>query len=156
LNLPSPTWAGWVSPTSNGVTCQAYHGRCVSRRLAAVLIKRVCRNESPHRPRQAVHAGCLAWVALDLVALRIARYATLVGRENVIAGTDCGYGTWVGHAAVDRGVVWAKLASLADGARLPRVLAVARAVAALFLRLTRCSPTDAPGHSGTALALIPD
>jgi 5-methyltetrahydropteroyltriglutamate--homocysteine methyltransferase len=54
----------------------------------------------------------------ELVAQRIGRYAKLVGRENVIAGTDCGFGTWVGQAAVDPGVVWAKLASLAEGARL--------------------------------------
>ena len=54
----------------------------------------------------------------ELVAQRIGRYAKLVGRENVIGGTDCGYGTWVGQAAVDPGVVWAKLASLAEGARL--------------------------------------
>jgi 5-methyltetrahydropteroyltriglutamate--homocysteine methyltransferase len=54
----------------------------------------------------------------ELIAQRIGRYASLVGRENVIAGSDCGYGTWVGQAAVDRGVVWAKLASLAEGARL--------------------------------------
>jgi 5-methyltetrahydropteroyltriglutamate--homocysteine methyltransferase len=54
----------------------------------------------------------------ELVAQRIGRYAKLVGRENVIAGTDCGYGTWVGQAAVDPGVVWAKLGSLAEGARL--------------------------------------
>jgi 5-methyltetrahydropteroyltriglutamate--homocysteine methyltransferase len=54
----------------------------------------------------------------ELIAQRIGRYASLVGRENVIAGSDCGYGTWVGQAAVDPGVVWAKLASLAEGARL--------------------------------------
>jgi len=54
----------------------------------------------------------------ELVAQRIGRYAKLVGRENVIAGTDCGYGTWVGQAAVDPGVVWAKLQSLAEGARI--------------------------------------
>src|SRR6516162_2234747 len=53
----------------------------------------------------------------ELIAQRIGRYARLVGRENVIAGSDCGYGTWVGQAAVDPGVVWAKLASLAEGAR---------------------------------------
>jgi 5-methyltetrahydropteroyltriglutamate--homocysteine methyltransferase len=53
----------------------------------------------------------------DLVAQRIGRYARLVGRENVLAGTDCGFGTWVGQAAVDPGVVWAKMASLAEGAR---------------------------------------
>ena len=54
----------------------------------------------------------------ELVAQRIANYARLVGRENVIAGTDCGYGTWVGQAAVDPDVVWAKLAAMAEGARL--------------------------------------
>jgi 5-methyltetrahydropteroyltriglutamate--homocysteine methyltransferase len=54
----------------------------------------------------------------ELVAERVGRYARLVGREHVIAGTDCGFGTWVGQAAVDPDIVWAKLASLAEGARL--------------------------------------
>jgi 5-methyltetrahydropteroyltriglutamate--homocysteine methyltransferase len=54
----------------------------------------------------------------ELIAQRIGRYANLVGRENVIAGSDCGYGTWVGQAAVDPDVVWAKLAALAEGARI--------------------------------------
>ena len=54
----------------------------------------------------------------EVIAQRIARYASLVGRENVIAGSDCGYGTWVGQAAVDPAVVWAKLASMTEGAQL--------------------------------------
>ena len=54
----------------------------------------------------------------ELVAERIGRYAKLVGRENVIAGTDCGFGTWVGQSAVDPDIVWAKLGTLAEGARL--------------------------------------
>jgi 5-methyltetrahydropteroyltriglutamate--homocysteine methyltransferase len=54
----------------------------------------------------------------ELIAQRIARYAKLVGRGNVIAGSDCGYGTWVGQAAVDHDVVWAKLAAMVEGARL--------------------------------------
>jgi len=54
----------------------------------------------------------------ELIAQRIARYAKLVGRENVMAGSDCGFGTWVGQAAVDPDVVWAKLAAMAEGARL--------------------------------------
>ena len=53
----------------------------------------------------------------ELIAQRIGRYAKLVGRENVIAGSDCGYGTWVGQAAVDPDVVFAKLAAMAEGAR---------------------------------------
>lgn len=54
----------------------------------------------------------------EVIAQRIARYANLVGRENVMGGSDCGYGTWVGQAAVDPDVVWAKLAALAEGARI--------------------------------------
>jgi 5-methyltetrahydropteroyltriglutamate--homocysteine methyltransferase len=54
----------------------------------------------------------------ELIAQRIGRYAKLVGPENVIAGSDCGYGTWVGQAAVDADVVWAKLAAMAEGARI--------------------------------------
>jgi 5-methyltetrahydropteroyltriglutamate--homocysteine methyltransferase len=54
----------------------------------------------------------------ELVAERIGRYARLVGRENVIAGTDCGFGTWVGQSAVDPDIVWAKLAAMAEGARV--------------------------------------
>jgi 5-methyltetrahydropteroyltriglutamate--homocysteine methyltransferase len=54
----------------------------------------------------------------ELIAQRIERYTNLVGIENVQAGSDCGYGTWVGQAAVDPGVVWAKLRALAEGAAL--------------------------------------
>lgn len=50
----------------------------------------------------------------ELVAQRLVRYAKLVGRENVIAGTDCGLGSRVGHAEV----AWAKLNALAEGARI--------------------------------------
>ena len=54
----------------------------------------------------------------ELIAQRIGRYAKLVGRENVIAGSDCGYGTWVGQAAVDPQVVFAKLQAMAEGAAI--------------------------------------
>ncbi|MGH2617038.1 MAG: cobalamin-independent methionine synthase II family protein [Thermomicrobiales bacterium] len=54
----------------------------------------------------------------ETVAQRIERYAGVVGRERVIAGTDCGFGTMAGRSAVDPGVAYAKLAALAEGARL--------------------------------------
>jgi 5-methyltetrahydropteroyltriglutamate--homocysteine methyltransferase len=50
----------------------------------------------------------------ELVAERIVRYANSVGRENVQTGTDCGMGSRVGHEEV----VWAKLSSMVEGARL--------------------------------------
>jgi 5-methyltetrahydropteroyltriglutamate--homocysteine methyltransferase len=53
-----------------------------------------------------------------LVAQRIVRYAQLVGRENVIAGVDCGFGTFVVQSEVDPGIAWLKLESLVEGARL--------------------------------------
>ena len=53
----------------------------------------------------------------ELIAQRIGRYAELVGRESVIAGSDCGYGTWVGQGAVDPDVVWAKFESMTEGAQ---------------------------------------
>ena len=54
----------------------------------------------------------------QLVAERIIRFARAVGRENVIAGSDCGFGTFVGVALVEPDIAWAKLGSLAEGARL--------------------------------------
>jgi len=54
----------------------------------------------------------------ELVAQRIVRYADLVGRDRVMAGTDCGFGTFAGFGAVHPAICWAKLQSLAEGARL--------------------------------------
>jgi 5-methyltetrahydropteroyltriglutamate--homocysteine methyltransferase len=54
----------------------------------------------------------------ELVADRIAQYARAVGRENVIAGVDCGFGTFAGRLQVDSKIVWMKLAALAEGAQL--------------------------------------
>jgi 5-methyltetrahydropteroyltriglutamate--homocysteine methyltransferase len=53
----------------------------------------------------------------ELVADRIVRYAEVVGRENVIAGTDCGFGTFADNDWVDARIAWAKLAALGEGAR---------------------------------------
>jgi 5-methyltetrahydropteroyltriglutamate--homocysteine methyltransferase len=54
----------------------------------------------------------------ELVAERIVRYAQSLGRENVIAGTDCGFAQGPFHRRVHPSIMWAKLESLAEGARL--------------------------------------
>ncbi len=54
----------------------------------------------------------------EYVADRIIQYAGVVGRENVIAGVDCGFGTFAGRLQVDSKIVWMKLMSLAEGAKL--------------------------------------
>ena len=52
----------------------------------------------------------------EVVAQRIEQFAAIVGRERVIAGTDCGFSTFAGFGAVDPEIVYAKLATLAEGA----------------------------------------
>ena len=54
----------------------------------------------------------------ELVAQRLEQYARVVGRENVIGGTDCGFGTFAGRDRVYQDVTWAKLKSLVEGARI--------------------------------------
>jgi 5-methyltetrahydropteroyltriglutamate--homocysteine methyltransferase len=55
----------------------------------------------------------------ELVAQRICQFADIVGRERVIAGTDCGFATFVGHAGrVDAEIAYRKLGSLVEGAKL--------------------------------------
>ncbi len=54
----------------------------------------------------------------ELVAQRIVRYAELVGRENVIAGSDCGFATFASFLAIDPAITWAKLRAMADGAQI--------------------------------------
>ncbi len=54
----------------------------------------------------------------QLVAERICRFADIVGRERVIAGTDCGFATFADHGAVDADIVYAKLGALVEGANI--------------------------------------
>jgi 5-methyltetrahydropteroyltriglutamate--homocysteine methyltransferase len=53
----------------------------------------------------------------DLVAQRLRVYADIVGPDRVMAGTDCGFGTWSGFGAIDPDICWAKLAAMSEGAR---------------------------------------
>ena len=52
----------------------------------------------------------------ELIAQRIERFAAIVGKDRVIASTDCGFGTFAGYGKIDPAVTWAKLRSLRDGA----------------------------------------
>ena len=54
----------------------------------------------------------------ELVAERICRFADIVGRDRVMAGTDCGFSTFAGFGAVDEDIVYAKLKSMAEGAEI--------------------------------------
>ena len=54
----------------------------------------------------------------ELVAQRIGRFADVVGRERVIASADCGFASFAGSNEVHPSIVWAKFASLVEGARI--------------------------------------
>ena len=54
----------------------------------------------------------------ELVAQRISRFVDIIGAERVIAGSDCGFGTFAGFGAVAPDIAYAKLKALAEGARL--------------------------------------
>jgi 5-methyltetrahydropteroyltriglutamate--homocysteine methyltransferase len=54
----------------------------------------------------------------EVVCDRLLNFASVVGRENVMGGVDCGFGTFAGRVQVDTKIVWMKLAALAEGARL--------------------------------------
>ncbi|HLX36924.1 MAG TPA: hypothetical protein VKR29_03950, partial [Candidatus Binataceae bacterium] len=72
----------------------------------------------------------------ELVAERITRFANAVGRENVIAGTDCGFSTFAGFTAVEPKITWAKLAAMAEGARI--------ASRELWKKSTKAAPARKP------------
>ena len=56
----------------------------------------------------------------ELVAQRIERFTDIVGADRVIAGSDCGFGTFAGFGAVDPDIAFAKLTALSEGAKLAR------------------------------------
>src|SRR5262249_52254964 len=95
----------------------------------------------------------------ELIADRIIRYAEIVGRENVIAGSDCGFATFAGSKEVHPSIVWAKLKALSDGAQLAskqlwrnsRVLKFAMPALAFF---ERCPAVDDEFNSSDVAALV--
>ncbi len=52
----------------------------------------------------------------ELIAQRIERFADIVGKDRVVASTDCGFGTFAGYGKIDPAVTWKKLRSLREGA----------------------------------------
>ena len=54
----------------------------------------------------------------ELIAQRLGRFVDIVGQDRVMAGSDCGFGTFAGYGAVDPSIAFAKLAALRDGARI--------------------------------------
>ena len=75
----------------------------------------------------------------ELVAQRIQNFARVVGRDRVVAGTDCGFATFAGVSMVDSQIVWAKFGAMAEGARI--------ASAELWKKTPRSAQGDGSGAS---------
>ena len=120
-------WGGWHGPHTTDLPLKDIVGLLLQIRVGAYLIEAAnARHEHEWRvwkdvklpegklliPGVVSHATNVVEHP-ELVAERIVRFANLVGRENVIAGTDCGLG-----GRLHRQLVWAKLKALAEGARL--------------------------------------
>ena len=120
-------WGGWHGPHSTDLPLSDIVDLLLQIRAGAYLIEAAnVRHEHDWRVWQEVKLpegkilvpGVVSHATNvlehpELVAERIIRFANLVGRENVIAGTDCGLGGRLHHQ-----LVWAKLKSLSEGARL--------------------------------------
>ncbi len=120
-------WGGWHGPHSTDLPLKDIAGLLLQIRAGAYLIEAAnARHEHEWRvwqevklpPGKILIPGVVSHATNvvehpELVAERILRFAGLVGRENVIAGTDCGLG-----GRLHRQLVWAKLKSLSEGARL--------------------------------------
>ncbi len=68
-------------------------------------------------PGVVTHCSVLV-EAPELVAERLVKYVNFAGRENIIAGTDCGFATFAGADEIDPEIAWAKLAALVEGAEI--------------------------------------
>jgi len=120
-------WGGWHGPHTTDLPLKDIVNLLFRIRAGAYLIEAAnARHEHEWRVWESVKlpAGKILIPGVvshatnaiehpELVADRILRFANLVGRENVIAGTDCGLGGRIHHQ-----LVWAKLKALSEGARL--------------------------------------
>jgi 5-methyltetrahydropteroyltriglutamate--homocysteine methyltransferase len=125
-------WGSWPGPHTTDVPLKDIADLVLQVRAGAYLIEGANpRHEHEWRvwekvklPKDAVLApGVISHATNvvehpELVAERIVRYARLLGRENVIAGTDCGFAQGPFHRRVHPSIMWAKLETLAQGARL--------------------------------------
>lgn len=124
-------WGSWPGPHTTDVALQEIVDLVLKVRAGAYVIEGANpRHEHEWRvwesvklpPGKVLIPGVISHATNvvehpELVAQRIERYAKLVGRENVVAGTDCGFAQGPFHRRVHPSIMWAKLEALAEGAR---------------------------------------
>jgi 5-methyltetrahydropteroyltriglutamate--homocysteine methyltransferase len=125
-------WGSWPGPHTSDVPLKDIVDLILKLKVGALVIEganprhehewRVWENAKPPEgtvliPGVISHATNVVEHP-DLVAERVVRLARLVGRENVIAGTDCGFAQGPFHRRVHPSIMWAKLSALVEGARL--------------------------------------
>jgi 5-methyltetrahydropteroyltriglutamate--homocysteine methyltransferase len=125
-------WGSWPGPHTSDVPLQDIVDLVLGMKVGAFVIEGANpRHEHEWRVWEGAKlpAGCILIPGVishatnvvehpDLVAERIVRLARLVGRENLIAGTDCGFAQGPFHRRVHPSIMWAKLDALAEGAKI--------------------------------------
>jgi 5-methyltetrahydropteroyltriglutamate--homocysteine methyltransferase len=125
-------WGNYEGPHDHDIPLEKVLGLVLKAKPAAILFEAA---NPRHRHEWAVWRdaelpddkvlipGCIASTSNyvehpRLIAEQLCQYADIVGRERVIAGTDCGFGTFAGYSRVDPGIAYKKLRALAEGAAL--------------------------------------
>jgi 5-methyltetrahydropteroyltriglutamate--homocysteine methyltransferase len=125
-------WGNYEGPHDHDIALEKILGLVLRTKPAAILFEAA---NPRHRHEWSVWRdaklpddkvlipGCIATTSNyvehpRLIAEQLCQYADIVGRERVIAGTDCGFGTFAGYSRVDPAIAYKKLRALADGAAL--------------------------------------
>jgi 5-methyltetrahydropteroyltriglutamate--homocysteine methyltransferase len=125
-------WGNYEGPHDHDIALEKILGVVLKAKPAGILFEAA---NPRHRHEWAVWRdaklpddkilipGCIASTSNyvehpRLIAEQLCQYADIVGRERVIAGTDCGFGSFAGYSRVDPAIAYKKLAALAEGAAL--------------------------------------
>ena len=125
-------WGNYEGPHDHDIPLEKILGIVLKAKPAGILFEAAnprhrhewaVWRDAPLPDDKVLIPGCIASTSNyvehpRLIAEQLCQYAQLVGRERVIAGTDCGFGSFAGYSRVDPGVAYKKLEALADGAAL--------------------------------------
>jgi 5-methyltetrahydropteroyltriglutamate--homocysteine methyltransferase len=125
-------WGNYEGPHDHDIALEKILGVVLKAKPAAILFEAanprhrhewVVWRDAPLADDKVLIPGCISSTSNyvehpRLIAEQLCQYADIVGRERVIAGTDCGFGSFAGYSRVDPAIVYKKLAALAEGAAL--------------------------------------
>ena len=123
-------WGNYEGPHDHDIALEKILGLVLKAKPAGILFEAAnprhrhewaVWQDAPLPDDKVLIPGCISSTSNyvehpELVAQQLVQYANIVGRERVIAGTDCGFGTFAGLGRVDAGIAYKKLGALVEGA----------------------------------------